>query len=596
MQPVILLFMMLSSSLAGAAVEDQPAWTTMSAPLGMQEQTTWMTTSEGIRIFVNRPADDSNVKASATATEPANKPIHLLIYATPNGNTAEETIGSRTLPELPFRFGIQHVLAQTRFLRTIVTKETLVLAVVQSPKLSWPAFRGASDQAGAKIPELVETLQKLVNADTITLSGHSGGGAFLLEYIQRQQAIPDIVERFLFLDATYSWDNAMHRDKVDRWLNMESQRHLISIAYDDREITLNGRKVIGPDGGTWRATERMKAGFAAVRPMFDDTVEPFLRTHDDTNQVVLLRHPNPENRILHTALVGDMNGLIAGMTLGTSVDETWGKPGDPPVYNALIPELPVKAPSHWNATLVRDAKQTELPLPLRTDTMAAGSQLAVELQTLPLAEREQRIEQEVLSGNVPSASRQLVTIRYAANDAEGNPHSIVVRVARDVLSLGSDTDSLRIPMTPGTAARLADKAGCSFMTTLLSDIVFDAADARVIPSPLIEDRESVATFKIHHDQIEQALKQHSATLLIAGHKKDIVQSSKLTDEQHVALYGWHLPHGTPIQPLYVKHFASYVDYSHGVRLVDSNIEIDGRTVTMKSVLQDQNLRPLIDRD
>lgn len=596
MKPVMLLIMMLGSSGFGTPDEDALVWTTISGPSDIQEQIAWMTTPEGIRVFVNRPLDGADEKTADVATHSPNKPIHLLIYATPNGNTAEETIGSRTLPELPFRFGIQHVLAQTRFLRTIDTKETLILAVVQAPKLSWPAFRGADENAGARIPELVETLQKLVSAETITLSGHSGGGAFLLEYIQRQPEIPDHVQRLLFLDAIYSWDNAIHRDKVDKWLNLESQRRLISIAYDDREITLNGRKVIGPEGGTWRATERMKAGFAAVRPLFDDTAEPFLRTQDDTNQVLLLRHPNPENRILHTALVGDMNGLIAGMTFGKSWETTWGKLGDPAVYNALIPELPVKAPSQWNATIDRAEAPVELALPKRTDNMPGGRQLAAELNALPLREREQRIENEVLSGNVPSASRQLVTIRFAAADAGGERHSVVLRVSSDVLSLGSDSDSLRIPMTPGTATRLADKVGCSLMTTLFSDLVFDAADARLIPSPLTEDRESVKTFLLHHDQIELSLKQYPASLLIAGHKKDVVQSSKLTDEQHVALYGWHLPHGTPIQPLYLKHFASYVDYSHGVRLVDSNIEIDGHPTTMKSVLQDKSLRPLVDRD
>lgn len=595
MEPVILLIMMLGSLPVGTT-DEPPAWTTIFAPHDIHEQTTWMTTPEGIRVFVNRPAEDSSANDSDAVPKPPNRSTHLLIYATPNGNTAEETIGSRPLPELSFRFGIQHVLAQTRFVRTLNNQETIVLAVVQAPRLSWPAFRGANDQAGAKIPELVETLQKLVNADTITLSGHSGGGAFLLEYIQRQPKIPDHVQRLLFLDANYSWDNTLHRDKVDRWLNLESQRHLISIAYDDREITLNGRKVIGPDGGTWRATERMKAGFAAVRSLIDDTAEPFLRTHDDTNQVMLLRHPNPENRILHTSLVGDMNGLIAGMTFGRPVEQTWGKLGDVPVYNDLVPKLPLKAPSKWNAELDRDSAPIELALPKRTNAMPGGHQLADELNALSLPEREQRIENQVLSGNVPSASRQLVPIRFSATDAGGERHSVVVRVSRDVLSLGSDADSLRMPMTPGTATRLVDKVGCSLMTTLLSDLVFDAADARLIPSPLTEDRESVASFMIHHDQIQQAMKQYPAPLLIAGHKKDIVQTSKLTDDQHVALYGWHLPHGTPIQPLYVKHFASYVDYSHGVRLVDSNIEIDGRTMTMKSVLQDQNLRLLIDRD
>jgi len=40
-------------------------------------------------------------------------------------------------------------------------------------------------------------------------------------------------------------------------LKGEPTRRLVVIAYDDRNITLDGKPVVGPTGGTYRATERM---------------------------------------------------------------------------------------------------------------------------------------------------------------------------------------------------------------------------------------------------------------------------------------------------------------------------------------------------
>ena len=43
-------------------------------------------------------------------------------------------------------------------------------------------------------------------------------------------------------------------------------RRLIVLAYDDREIMLDGKKVVGPDGGTFRATGRMRDAFGQDLP------------------------------------------------------------------------------------------------------------------------------------------------------------------------------------------------------------------------------------------------------------------------------------------------------------------------------------------
>ena len=54
----------------------------------------------------------------------------------------------------------------------------------------------------------------------------------------------------------------------------------------------------------------------------------------------------------------------------------------------------------------------------------------------------------------------------------------------------------------------------------------------------------------------------------------------------VAIYGWHKPDGKPIQPLYTGHTASWVDYSHGIRLVSRRMTVNGEAKTIDEVLAD----------
>jgi hypothetical protein len=55
------------------------------------------------------------------------------------------------------------------------------------------------------------------------------------------------------------------------------------------------------------------------------------------------------------------------------------------------------------------------------------------------------------------------------------------------------------------------------------------------------------------------------------------------------IYGWHYQNGTPIQPLYSGHSETYADYSHGIRLVQDSITINGQPASIKSILQNDSL-------
>ena len=78
--------------------------------------------------------------------------------------------------------------------------------------------------------------------------------------------------------------------------------------------------------------------------------------------------------------------------------------------------------------------------------------------------------------------------------------------------------------------------------------------------------------------------------LVAGDKKDLVLTNRLRNHlDRVAIYGWHLTEGKPIQSLSTVHGWRYADYSHGARLISTQVFIDGTARSIFDVLQDSRL-------
>ncbi len=76
-------------------------------------------------------------------------------------------------------------------------------------------------------------------------------------------------------------------------------------------------------------------------------------------------------------------------------------------------------------------------------------------------------------------------------------------------------------------------------------------------------------------------------LLLTGGKKDVVLSAKLAERPNrVAIYGWRQQSGEPIQPLTTVHVNSYVDYSHGIRLIAEQALYQGEIVSLTKLLTD----------
>jgi hypothetical protein len=545
------------------------------------EQVKWLTLDGGVRLHVNAPA-----------TLDPNRPTLLIVYATPNGNTIEQTLGSAKADGVDWHFDIQHVAAQVRRLREIDARENVVLAVTQAPKLSWPAFRQANAAtAGKIIRSVVEAAAKDLPgpAPVVVLSGHSGGGSFIFGYLNAGDAIPDSVRRIIFLDANYAYDDDdRHGEKLLAWLKADAARRLIVIAYDDREITLDGKKVVGPTGGTFRATGRMLDFLKKNDGQVTETpAEPFTHYTARDAQIQFFVHGNPENKILHTALVGEMNGLLHALTLGTPEETKWGTFGGPRAYEKWVSAKPIAAPT---------APPAGAKIPPRPKDAIGGAQFSRDIAALSPADREEAIRKEFQRGNMPDFLRRFVPIDVEATSPDGKRHTARYLVTPDYLAVGSDDDFFRVPMTPMTAREIAEAFNCAMVTRKIADDLYRHATVKLDPQPLTEDRESVQTFYRHHQMIEAQRLETRRPLgaLIAGIKKDVVLTNRLFEKpERVAIFGWHKLDGSPIQPLTIVHRQSYVDYSHGVRLISRDVMVDGVAIDIAAVLKSAALCALL---
>ncbi|MES2464077.1 MAG: hypothetical protein V4671_26185 [Armatimonadota bacterium] len=556
-----------SSLLATAALAESQAAPVSPLPLlpGFR-QSAWF------REQIREEWLDSGVRVVLNAPEifDPTLPTTVIIYATPNGNTIEQTLGSELAKGTDWHFDIQHIAAQTRRLREVQPRRNIVLACIQNDLRSWPAWRQKYADNAARIQTIVDGIKShFSGASTkVTLTGHSGGGSFLFGFINSAETIPDYVERIAFLDANYSYsDIDRHGEKLLAWLRKDSTRHLDVIAYDDRNIMLDGKKVVGPDGGTFRATQRMLT-FLRKNVTITESRDGNMTTSTALEKQIVFRiHANPQNKILHTALVGEMNGFLEAMSVGTPETAAWGTFGGPRAYTMWVQPASV--------------------VPSRATDAPAGGAFFKQLEILAPADREEKLFQEIRRGNIPNFLRTFHTIDFSLTTAEGKTQKVVIEVMPDYLAVGNDQDYVRAPMTPMTAQKIADAFDCVLPTRKIVDAIYQKASVKREPLPLTEDREAAKTFAQHNAIIEAQRKGTPVGALVAGIKKDVVLTNRLGEKPNrVAIYGWHKPGGTPIQPLTIVHKETYVDYSHGIRLIRRTALVDGKPRDIRDILRD----------
>jgi hypothetical protein len=579
----LLLFTVCHAAPARAAEEPLP-W--VRSP--DFEELSFTTAAEPkFRMHVNAPLDKEGRAARAT---------RLIIFATPNGNTIEQTLGCKKAEGLDWHYEIQHIAAQARLLRELFPDERIALIVVQADSLSWPSWRKTVSDANAKIADFVDDWRRQFGADDckVTITGHSGGGSFDFGAIEGADEIPDYVDRIVFLDSNYSFDADKHAAKFEKWLKADDSHRLVVICYDDREIMLDGKKVVGPTGGTYRATGRMRDALGKVFPLTESENPPFHETLGLNGRIHFYTHPNPDNKILHTILVGEMNGLVHSFTLGTPQEGKWGTFGGPRAYTRFVQPEPTSRNDSAKPATPSPTTKPQAQLPPRPKDAMTGTAFSKSLAGLNLADREAAILREISAGNFPEFLRKFKVVELRGKSPDGKESVATIEVMPDYLAVGGDDDFVRMPMTPQTAQQIADLFGCTLPTRKIVDAVDAAGEVHIAPHPLVQEREAVATFQQHHEIIEKQRAGKPLGPLVIGIKKDIVLTPRIFEKpQRLAIYGWRQLSGQPIQPLTIVHWDKYVDYSHGARLINRTLQFDGKDLDITELLADPKRSSLV---
>lgn len=247
------------------------------------------------------------------------------------------------------------------------------------------------------------------------------------------------------------------------------------------------------------------------------------------------------------------------------------------------------------STKTRKLSLTETKFPNRPSGALSGSAFIHLTRNYSSEQRERAILNEIFIGNIPSFLRQLKPVKLV-HRYQGRVYEGYVYVTPDYLAIGSDNDFVRIPMTPITAQKIADKFGFVLPTRKLVNDIYNQSEIKLSPRPLPPGRmmTSNSYYDSHNRMIESQLRDKNRTKLVAGHKKDLVITNQLIARpSRVAIYGWHRAPSSPIQPLSLVHGNTYADYSHGVRLIGQIMQVGHYKMYVRDVLKDRKLSGML---
>ena len=277
---------------------------------GFNEQQLWIKNGQdSVTININAPMH-FNKKGKT----------FLVLFALPNGNSIEWTKGKKIKPGDDWHFDIQHIAAQTRFVRNLDKKNNYIVAYLMADQKSWPAWKRTIPDAKIKIRNIVDNLvQRFKEYDPkIILNGHSGGGSFIFGYLDIVENIPENIERIAFLDSDYGYDDSLHTKKLADWLQNKNH-HLFVLAYNDSIVIFNGKQLVSPTGGTWYRSRLLQRKLSSYFS-FNTTADTSFINHSalDGRARIMLKE-NPNGLIYHTVQV-EKNGFIFSLLSNTKFD------------------------------------------------------------------------------------------------------------------------------------------------------------------------------------------------------------------------------------------------------------------------------------
>lgn len=243
----------------------------------------------------------------------------------------------------------------------------------------------------------------------------------------------------------------------------------------------------------------------------------------------------------------------------------------------------------------------------KPDASLSGREFMISIDTMEFWKREDMIVEAILSGNMPNELKQFQKIVFTTPIVDSveilrKPHKVEMLVLPDYLSVGSDDDFVRMPMGPLAAQQIADSLNCILPTTYLVDRIAEVSEGHIdiFPFRPLGGRNMMPIVFQDSDNAIKALykaKGYEFGQFISGLKKEVVITYKIQSRNEMnkyeAIYGWFHPDGRIQQPLFIRHGNFYVDYSHGIRLINRTVVVDGKKLDAKAILESPTLYRLL---
>jgi len=262
-----------------------------------------------VKVTIDKPAGLSKHKKTI-----------VTFFALPNGNSTEQTMGKQMQPGDDWHFDIQHIRAQTKFIRQQLPNRNFVVIYLENNYKSWPSWKQKHPDFKKEIPHLVDSLAGLFSSkrNEIYLNGHSGGGSFIFGYLAGVEKITSSIKRISFLDSNYGYDSSYY-PKFKNWLLETKGATLNVFAYNDSIAFLNGKPFVSATGGTWYRSHLMLSHMQKDFSFAQSFTDSLVIYKTENKQVQFYFKLNLNRGIYHTQQV-ELNGFIHSVLCGTKKD------------------------------------------------------------------------------------------------------------------------------------------------------------------------------------------------------------------------------------------------------------------------------------
>jgi hypothetical protein len=268
---------------------------------------TWI--NDEIKVTIDRPAQ----------IRKKGKTI-VIFYALPNGNTTAQTMGKVMEAGDDWHFDIQHIKAQTAFIRNQNTTSTYIVVYLENKFKSWPTWKQQHPNNAALARKLIDSIAASVNARSteIYLNGHSGGGSLLFAYLSAPGRIPQGVKRLSFIDSDYGYDSSYYL-KINDWLRDVKSSVLTVMAYNDSIAVYNGKLLVSARGGTWYRSHLLLSDLETDHKFEKLETDSLIIYKSSDRRMQFYFKKNTDRGIYHTQQV-ELNGFIHSVFCATKFE------------------------------------------------------------------------------------------------------------------------------------------------------------------------------------------------------------------------------------------------------------------------------------